>query len=156
MNEQAMVSEFHNRFGRPVGAFPGDHFDDIAVRKLRAALVFEEAVEFCNALGFTLGEVLASHAEALAVQRGGGYRDAPERPEPNLVECADAMCDLQYVTLGAADCFGIELAPLFREVHRSNMAKVGGRETQMGKILKPIGWQPPDIERGLRSQGWGA
>lgn len=57
----------------------------------------------------------------------------------------DALCDLLYVTLGAAVQMGVELEPFFKEVHARNMTKVGGRIREDGKQLKPEGWQPPDL-----------
>jgi predicted HAD superfamily Cof-like phosphohydrolase len=57
----------------------------------------------------------------------------------------DALCDLLYVTLGAAVQMGIELEPFFDEVNRANMTKVGGSVREDGKQLKPPGWTPPDI-----------
>lgn len=67
----------------------------------------------------------------------------------DLVEAIDGMCDLLYVTLGTAVEFGIDLAPFFEEVHRSNMEKVGGATRDDGKILKPDGWQKPRIAEML-------
>jgi predicted HAD superfamily Cof-like phosphohydrolase len=66
----------------------------------------------------------------------------------------DALCDLLYVTYGAAVDLGVDLQPFFAEVHRSNMAKVGGRKREDGKWLKPAGWTPPDIA-GLLSRLYG-
>lgn len=43
--------------------------------------------------------------------------------DDNLVEVADALADLLYVVLGTAVVFGIDIAPIFNEVHRSNMTK---------------------------------
>lgn len=45
--------------------------------------------------------------------------------EDNLVEVADALCDLQYVLAGAVLEFGLgeKFKALFDEVHRSNMSK---------------------------------
>ena len=68
----------------------------------------------------------------------------------DLVEMVDALCDLLYVTYGAAVDLGVDLQPFFAEVHRCNMAKVGGRRREDGKWLKPAGWTPPDIAGLLR------
>jgi predicted HAD superfamily Cof-like phosphohydrolase len=64
-------------------------------------------------------------------------------------EIADALADLVYVLIGTATTFGIDLRPVWAEVHRSNMAKEGGPTRADGKILKPEGWQPPDIAAAL-------
>lgn len=116
MNElQAMVTEWHRRFGVVVGETP-------AIRRaaLRCSLIREEADETCA-----------------AIEAG------------DLVEAIDGMCDLLYVTFGAAVEFGIDLGPFFAEVHRSNMEKVGGATRDDGKILKPDGWQKPRIAEML-------
>jgi hypothetical protein len=48
----------------------------------------------------------------------------------------------------------IDGAPIAAEVHRANMAKVGGPKSPTGKQLKPPGWTPPDIFGELKRQGW--
>lgn len=63
----------------------------------------------------------------------------------DLVATIDGLCDLLCVVYGAAVEFGVNLAPFWDEVHRSNMAKVGGPTREDGKKLKPEGWAPPDI-----------
>lgn len=72
----------------------------------------------------------------------------------DIEKAADGLADLIYVCLGAAVAWGIDLDPIFAEVHRTNMAKEGGPKRGDGKLLKPPGWQPPDIARLLREQGW--
>lgn len=72
----------------------------------------------------------------------------------DLVAVADAIADLLYVTYGTAVACGIDIAPIWREVHRSNMAKEGGPTRADGKILKPEGWTAPDVRGELIRQGW--
>lgn len=64
----------------------------------------------------------------------------------DLIEAIDGLCDLLCVVYGAAAEFGVNLAPFWDEVHRTNMTKVGGPMREDGKRLKPEGWTPPDIE----------
>ena len=45
--------------------------------------------------------------------------------DKNLIEVADALTDLLYVTYGAGLAFGIDLDKCFTEVQRSNMSKLG-------------------------------
>ena len=71
----------------------------------------------------------------------------------DLVEVADALVDILYVTYGAANVLGIDLQPLFCEVHRSNMTKLG-RLDPAGKVTKGSEWSPPQIEELLIAQGW--
>lgn len=72
--------------------------------------------------------------------------------DKNLVETIDGFCDLIYVILGAAIEFGVDLEPIFNEVHRTNMLKEGGPTRSDGKILKPEGWQKPKIAELLEAQ----
>ena len=67
----------------------------------------------------------------------------------SLAETADAIIDLVYVALGFGHTLGLPMDELWDEVHRSNMAKAGGPRREDGKILKPEGWQPPNITRVL-------
>lgn len=76
----------------------------------------------------------------------------------DLVEIADALADLVYVTYGTAIEYGIELDPVVQEVHESNMLKLNPDGDvdydENGKVRKPDYWESPDIEGVLREQGW--
>lgn len=63
------------------------------------------------------------------------------------IAIADALADMIYIILGTAIAYGIPLGEVFREVHRSNLAKFEGqrRYREDGKLLKPEGWTPPDV-----------
>jgi len=68
----------------------------------------------------------------------------------------DAILDIQYVVLGTALTYGLEhrMEAGWKEVQRSNMAKVGpdGKVHMRpdGKILKPESWTPPDLHGVLK------
>ncbi len=67
----------------------------------------------------------------------------------NLVKIADGLADLIYVLYGTAITYGLDMDPIFREVHRSNMSK-GDPETVRapnGKILKSENYSPPELEQ---------
>lgn len=72
----------------------------------------------------------------------------------DIVNAADALADLMYVIYGAALAFGIDLEPVFAEVHRSNMSKDGGKKNQIGKLVKPDTYSPADVKGELEKQGW--
>lgn len=57
--------------------------------------------------------------------------------EKNLVEIADALCDIQYVLAGAIHEFGLgkAFAPLFSEVQRSNMSKACSSEPEANETI---------------------
>ena len=68
----------------------------------------------------------------------------------DIVEIADALTDILYVTYGAGHAFGIDLDTCFTEVHRSNMSKLGidGKPIyrEDGKVLKGPNYAPPELE----------
>ena len=63
----------------------------------------------------------------------------------NMVEAADGLADLLYVIYGTAISFGLDMEPIFDEVHRSNMTKIGGHKREDGKWIKPETYEPPDL-----------
>ena len=68
----------------------------------------------------------------------------------DMVEIADALGDLLYVVYGAGHAFGIDLDECFKEIHASNMSKLGpdGKpiKREDGKVLKPYTFFPPDLK----------
>ena len=72
----------------------------------------------------------------------------------DLVEIADALGDLLYVVYGAAVTYGVDLEPVFSEIHRSNMSKgdpdVVARPD--GKVLKGPNYSPPRVAEVLERQ----
>ena len=71
----------------------------------------------------------------------------------NMVEVADALTDLLYVVYGAGHAFGIDLDECFKEVHQSNLSKLGPDfrpiKREDGKVLKPDTYFPPDLKTVL-------
>jgi predicted HAD superfamily Cof-like phosphohydrolase len=63
----------------------------------------------------------------------------------SIPDVADAIVDLIYVSIGTAIAYGIDIRPIWRAVQKANMAKAGGGRRADGKILKPAGWQAPDV-----------
>ncbi len=68
----------------------------------------------------------------------------------DMTEVADGLCDLIYVCLGTAVEYGMDLEPLFKEVHRTNLLKIPAEAG--GKVRKPTGWEPPRIAELLELQ----
>ncbi|NKB81597.1 MAG: hypothetical protein GKS05_06880 [Nitrospirales bacterium] len=65
---------------------------------------------------------------------------------------AKELADLLYVVYGTAVSCGIDMEPVFQEVQRSNMSKVGGYKREDGKWVKPSTYSPADIGPILDSQ----
>jgi hypothetical protein len=67
----------------------------------------------------------------------------------DIVEVADALADLKYVVEGTAVACGLDLEPIFNEVHASNMTKFGPNgevlRREDGKIMKPDTYRRPNL-----------
>mgnify|MGYP003526396208 FL=1 len=70
----------------------------------------------------------------------------------NLASVAKEMADLLYVVYGTAVSYGIDMEPVFQEVHRSNLSKVGGYKRADGKWMKPPTYSPAKLEPILEAQ----
>jgi NTP pyrophosphatase (non-canonical NTP hydrolase) len=69
----------------------------------------------------------------------------------DLVGIADALADMLYIVLGTANHHGIDITPVFEEVHRSNMTKTAGGET-FKRVVKGPNYEPPRIAETLLLQ----
>ena len=73
--------------------------------------------------------------------------------ENDILEVADALTDILYVTYGAGHAFGINLDKCFDEVQRSNMSKLGkdGKPiyNEGGKVMKGPDYFKPDLSKFL-------
>ena len=71
----------------------------------------------------------------------------------DLVEVADGLTDILYVTYGAGHAFGINLDKCFEEVQKSNMSKLGenGKPiyNETGKVMKGPKYFKPDLKKFL-------
>ena len=72
----------------------------------------------------------------------------------DLVEVADALTDILYVTYGAGHAFGINLDKCFEEVQNSNMSKLDnhGRPiyNDKGKVMKGPNYFKPDLSKFIK------
>ena len=69
----------------------------------------------------------------------------------DIVEVADALTDILYVTYGAGHSFGVDLDSCFNEVQNSNMSKLGedGKPiyNDSGKVMKGPNYFKPNIKK---------
>ena len=71
--------------------------------------------------------------------------------DADLVECLDALIDILVVTVGAIHSMGADAEGAWKEVMMTNFAKIDKdtgkvRKREDGKVLKPVGWVPPDLK----------
>ena len=99
-------------------------FSDEKINQLRLDLISEELEELKNAMA-----------------------------SKDLLEVADALTDILYVTYGAGHAFGINLDKCFDEVQKSNMSKLGsdGKPiyNESGKVMKGPDYFKPDLSQFL-------
>ena len=69
----------------------------------------------------------------------------------DLLEVADALTDILYVTYGAGHAFGIDLDKCFNEVQNSNMSKLDSNGKPIydnnGKVMKGPNYFKPDLKK---------
>lgn len=97
------------------------------------------SIRDCNLRVSLIGEELMELNDAL--QKG------------NLVLIADALADLKYVVEGTAISCGLDLEPIFNEVHRSNMSKfIDGHRREDGKWIKGPSYSPANLAPIIEEQ----
>jgi predicted HAD superfamily Cof-like phosphohydrolase len=67
------------------------------------------------------------------------------------VEALDALVDILVVTIGALHSMGADAEGAWKEVMKTNFAKIDSetgkvRKREDGKVLKPLGWTPPNLK----------
>lgn len=71
------------------------------------------------------------------------------------LETLDALTDILVVTIGAIHSAGFDAEGAWKEVMRTNFAKIDSetgkvRKREDGKVLKPLGWTPPNLTPFLK------
>ena len=72
----------------------------------------------------------------------------------NDVDELDALIDILVVTIGAIHSGGFDAEGAWKEVMKTNFAKIDSktgkvRKREDGKVLKPVGWMPPELGQYL-------
>jgi len=72
----------------------------------------------------------------------------------DILEVADALTDILYVTYGAGHAFGIDLDKCFEEVQKSNMSKLDEKGKPIyngsGKVMKGSSYFKPDLTKFIK------
>jgi predicted HAD superfamily Cof-like phosphohydrolase len=72
----------------------------------------------------------------------------------DLLEVADALTDILYVTYGAGHAFGVDLDKCFEEVQQSNMSKLDEKGkpiyNEVGKVMKGPKYFKPDLNKFIK------
>lgn len=139
-----LISEFHQAFDNGYKDPEIQNRDRVL---LRGKLMLEELLEVFNELGLHVG---ISPENDLKVFHA-------RHPKPiNKAKVAKELADLLYVTYGSGDTMDIPMNEVYREVHRSNMSKLGDDGMPVyredGKVLKGPNYSPADIESVLKAK----
>lgn len=119
-------------------------------------MICDEMIELLRAQGErspsrVIAEIVSSRNERLDIP-------APEPgTDAQTAEQADALVDIIYYIINAASKNGINLGKVFSAVHAANMNKrdpATGRflRNTVGKVIKPAGWEPPNILSTIEQQ----
>lgn len=170
MTTEQRTIEFHEAFKHPVRSTPQTLCRTEAI--LALALIEEEYLELVDALFPTVRADMASdhaastpvgwlrcaeenHADSveLGLVDEDWFEDRRPKYEPNLIEVADALADLDVVVNGAGIRHGFDMQALSREVFASNMSKLDADGKPIyhpnGKIAKSSLFREPDIAGAL-------
>jgi len=142
---------------------------DAKVRKLRAALIFEEAMETISALGVDI----VMHVDTNMYVGGDSKRryfllnqahpdghgtvvshEYQASAPGNLQLIADGCADVSVVTVGTLSACGIADTPVLEAVDQNNLDKSGPGHTwrKDGKLIKPPGHPEPALKEALEQQ----
>ena len=113
--------------------------------------------EFHRRFGIAIGTIPAAPDEATRSLRVNLIKEEFDELQEALAQqdlsaIAKELADLLYVVYGTAVSCGIDLEPVFQEVHRSNLSKVGGSRREDGKWIKPPTYSPACVQPILAAQ----
>ena len=145
--EQQNVKEFMVKAGQATPDRP--LVPDEQTLKLRIKLLLEEVFELAKASGVT---IIDKNSDLQLVDTNHLFFSA-DTSKVNLVEVADGLCDIDYVNLGAAVAYGLDLEPFQKEVNFSNHTKfIDGYRREDGKFIKGPSYSPANLAPILEKQ----
>eukprot|EP00808_Paulinella_micropora_P018019 g37129.t1 len=121
----------------------------------RPELMTKDEVTFLGKM--LLDEILELYSTVMPAEEAVRSLKTNLDAAKQLPQMVDALVDIYYYSLNAAAKKGHNISRVFQIVHAANMAKrdpVSGKFLKRadGKIIKPEGWQPPDIESEIALQ----
>jgi predicted HAD superfamily Cof-like phosphohydrolase len=131
--------------------------------------VFRDQAKFMKACEQTVGEsnedqfklylklIKEEYNELLEAQGLNQNLDRIGYLPVDKVETLDALIDIMVVTVGALQSLGVDAEGAWKEVMSTNFAKIDSltgrvRKREDGKVMKPIGWQPPELSKYINKE----
>ena len=120
--------------------------------------VFRDQAKFMNACGQTVGERNQDQFDLylkLIQEEVSELQTAVDQND--RVEQLDALIDIMVVTVGAVQSLGVDAEGAWKEVMSTNFSKIDSqtgrvRKREDGKVLKPTGWQPPQLAKYINQE----
>ena len=113
---------------------------------------FRDQEKFMRACDQTVGESNLNQFGLYTKLIEEDYKEFKHACDMNdNVEALDALIDILVVTIGAIHSAGFDAEGAWKEVMRTNFAKIDKdtgkvRKREDGKVLKPVGWTAPDLK----------
>lgn len=144
------VRMFHETYAHPIARTPS--IPELELRRLRVKLIAEELCELCDAWGLALR--IRSHPSDNLLEVENRVSTGPVPGAVlSVVEAADALGDIDFVTQGAHLVAGTPVLRVMAAIHASNMSKLGADgkpiKREDGKIMKGPNYFKPDIAGAL-------
>lgn len=117
--------------------------------------VFKDQEKFMRACDQTVGEVNYQQYQLYKSLIEEEFNEL--KSADSSLEELDALIDILVVTIGAIHSGGFDAEGAWNEVMRTNFAKIDPitgkvRKREDGKVLKPEGWQPPNLDSFVQKQ----
>ena len=148
MTDAELIREA-DHWGNPIVAALAERLD----MRQQPQSVFHDQAYFMRACGQTTTTINKAQSDMyLELIQEEGNELVVALGECDVVEELDAIIDLLVVIIGYGLSRGFPMVEAWDEVLRSNMAKIDSRTGTVlrradGKILKPMGWTAPDLDR---------
>ena len=119
---------------------------------------FRDQEKFMRACDQTVGEINQNQFELYKNLIEEEFNELTAAEDANdRVEQLDALIDILVVTIGAIHSMGADAEGAWKEVMRTNFAKIDKetgkvRKREDGKVLKPVGWTAPKLEQFLKDE----
>ena len=120
--------------------------------------VFRDQAKFMNACGQTVGNRNQDQFDLYLKLIQEEVEELQTAVDNNdRVEQLDALIDILVVTVGAVQSLGVDGEGAWKEVMSTNFAKIDSltgrvRKREDGKVLKPVGWRPPELSKYINQE----
>jgi predicted HAD superfamily Cof-like phosphohydrolase len=119
---------------------------------------FRDQAKFMNACGQTVGNRNQDQFDLYLKLIQEEVEELQTAVDNNdRVEQLDALIDILVVTVGAVQSLGVDGEGAWKEVMSTNFAKIDSltgrvRKREDGKVLKPVGWRPPELSKYINEE----